>query len=67
MTRGTRLVVVALIDEGDEYRAIPLREGAIEGHPVGDPSRVWVRWLSGREGLQLMRTEEAQRWVWRTP
>lgn len=63
MTRGARLVVTTTIDTGDGYECVPVREGEVIGHPVGDPSRVWVQWMRGREGRQLMRTEEAALWV----
>lgn len=68
MTRGTRLCVWHAVECPDGgYRPAPVRDGEVLGHPIGDPSRVWVRWAGGDKAgqLELMRTEDAERWVWR--
>jgi hypothetical protein len=67
MTRGTRLIVTRTIDTGEGYDVQPLREGHVEGHHIDDPSRVWVQWTTGdgAGSRQLVRVDQAERWVWR--
>ncbi len=63
MTPGTRILVTRTVEDTDgRHVVVPLREGVVV---AVDLTHVEVRWLSGREGLQLMRTDEAQKWVWR--
>ena len=67
MTRGTRLCISHVVETPDGYMPVPVREGEVLGHPVGEPGYVLVRWTSGsRTGrIELMRVDEAERWVWR--
>lgn len=62
MTRQ-RILKTRVIETAGGYDVIPVREGWVMGHPIGDPDHVWVRWSDGE--LKLMRTEEARKWVWR--
>lgn len=62
MRAGTRILVTQAVETPDGYELAPLREGYVMGHPSGDGSRVWIRWVWGREGLSLMRVSEAERW-----